>query len=146
MAESRRPSCRVRASGGSEPSSGSSHPQRGRGCPCRELSTSGTFSKRSITSSSILVGVSPDQFLKDETLRRTFVRSLEIIGEAAKKVPLELAEQLRDIDWRAMAGMRDRLIHGYFGVDYDLVWDVVVNKVPLLGARIRELLEDTDTS
>ena len=91
-------------------------------------------------------GVSPDQFLKDETLRRTFVRSLEIIGEAAKKVPLELAEQLRDIDWRAMAGMRDRLIHGYFGVDYDLVWDVVVNKVPLLGARIRELLEDTDTS
>jgi len=57
-----------------------------------------------------------------------------------------MAEQLRDIEWRAMAGMRDRLIHGYFGVDYDLVWDVVVNKVPLLGARIRELLEDTETS
>lgn len=91
-------------------------------------------------------GVSSDQFLKDETLRRAFVRSLEIIGEAAKKVPLELAEQLRDIEWRAMAGMRDRLIHGYFGVDYDLVWDVVVNKVPLLGARIRDLLGDTDTS
>ena len=91
-------------------------------------------------------GVSLDQFLKDETLRRAFVRSLEIIGEAAKKVPLELAEQLRDIEWRAMAGMRDRLIHGYFGVDYDLVWDVVVNKVPLLGARIRDLLEETDST
>ena len=45
-----------------------------------------------------------------------------------------------------MAGMRDRLIHGYFGVDYDLVWDVVVNKVPLLGTRIRELLEDSGSS
>ncbi len=45
-----------------------------------------------------------------------------------------------------MAGMRDRLIHGYFGIDYDLVWDVVVNKVPLLGARIRELLNSSGES
>ena len=89
-------------------------------------------------------GVAHDQFLTDETLRRAFVRSLEIIGEATKKVPPELAEQLRDIEWRAMAGMRDRLIHGYFGVDYDLVWDVVVNKVPLLGTRIRELLDESE--
>jgi len=67
-------------------------------------------------------GVTREDFLKDETLRRAFARSLEIIGEAAKKVPPDVAEQLRDIEWRAMAGMRDRLIHGYFGVDYDLVW------------------------
>lgn len=90
-------------------------------------------------------GVTHDQFLQDETLRRAFVRSLEIIGEAAKKVPPELAKRLRDIEWRAMVGMRDRLIHGYFGVDYDLVWDVVVNKVPLLGTRIRELLDEAQS-
>ena len=89
-------------------------------------------------------GVTHDEFLKDETLRRAFVRSIEIIGEATKKVPQELTAQLHDIEWRAMAGMRDRLIHAYFGVDYDLVWDVVVNKVPLLGTRIRALLDESE--
>jgi len=82
-----------------------------------------------------------DAFLADETLRRAFVRSLEIIGEAAKKVPEDFRQAHRDVEWRAMAGMRDRLIHAYFGVDFELVWDVVRNRVPELRRQIASILE-----
>jgi uncharacterized protein with HEPN domain len=57
-------------------------------------------------------------FLRYETLKRAFVRSLEIIGEAVKQLPDDVKQRYSHLDWRAMAGMRDRLIHGYFGVDY----------------------------
>lgn len=58
------------------------------------------------------------------------MRSLEIIGEAVKRLPAELTSEEPGIDWRAVAGMRDRLIHDYFGVDYDIVWDVGHQKGP----------------
>lgn len=85
-------------------------------------------------------------FIQHETLRRAFVRSLEIIGEAAKRVPDDVRAAHPGIDWRGMAGMRDRLIHGYFGVDYDLVWDVVQTKIPSLVHEIGRILGDRDSS
>jgi uncharacterized protein with HEPN domain len=86
-------------------------------------------------------GLTKDEFLQDETLKRAFVRSLEIIGEATKKVSVEFRQKYSHVDWRAMAGMRDRLIHGYFGIDYDIVWDVVINKVPSLQQEIRQIIQ-----
>jgi len=86
-------------------------------------------------------GMSAERFMGDETLQRAFVRSLEIIGEATKKVPDEFRARYPIVEWRAMAGMRDRLIHNYFGVDYELVWDVVQNRIPALRVQIALIID-----
>jgi uncharacterized protein with HEPN domain len=85
-------------------------------------------------------GLDKDAFLQDETLKRAYVRSIEVIGEAAKQIPGALRQKYAAIEWRAIAGMRDRLIHGYFGVDYEIVWDVIVNKLPELEQEIRQII------
>ena len=85
-------------------------------------------------------GLSLADLVGDETRKRAFVRSLEIIGEATKRLPPEIREAAPGIDWRAIAGMRDRLVHGYFGVDYEVVYDAVVHRVPELRLAVRRLL------
>jgi uncharacterized protein with HEPN domain len=82
-------------------------------------------------------------FLQDETLKRAFVRSLEIIGEASKKLPEEYKAIQPDIEWRKVTGMRDRLIHDYFGVDYTIVWDVAKTKLPELRLKFQALFDKT---
>jgi uncharacterized protein with HEPN domain len=86
-------------------------------------------------------GVTIAEFSRDETLKRAFVRSLEIIGEATKQISDDFRGKYRHIEWHAMAGMRDRLIHNYLGVDYDIVWDVVTTKVPALRHEIESIIQ-----
>ena len=81
-----------------------------------------------------------DDFIANETLKRAVVRSLEIIGEATKKIPADFKVKWSSIEWKNIAGMRDRLIHDYIGVNYSIVWDVIVNKIPNLNKQISESL------
>lgn len=85
--------------------------------------------------------MSKKEFMQNDTLKRAFVRSLEIIGEAVRNLPYEFRKKQRETDWKSIVGMRDRLIHHYFGVDYDIVWDVIKNETPTLKKRITAILE-----
>lgn len=86
--------------------------------------------------------LSKEHFLDDETLKRAIVRSLEIIGEATKKIPADFKVKWSLIQWKNMAGMRDRLIHDYIGVNYSIVWDVFKNKIPELSSQIQSVLNN----
>jgi uncharacterized protein with HEPN domain len=89
---------------------------------------------------SIIPNMSEERFLADQTLQRSFARSIEIIGEAAKKIPADFKSAHNEIDWKRITGMRDKLIHVYFGVDYHLVWDVATNKLPELKDKITRII------
>jgi uncharacterized protein with HEPN domain len=82
-----------------------------------------------------------DNLIQDETIKRAIVRSLEIIGEATKKIPADFKIKWDSINWKNMAGMRDRLIHDYMGINYSIVWDVIKNKIPELCSQIQDVIE-----
>jgi uncharacterized protein with HEPN domain len=87
-------------------------------------------------------GKSKNDLFEDGLFSRAVIRSLEIIGEASKKIDDEFKTQHPYIEWRKMAGTRDRLIHHYFGVDYDVVWDIIQNKIPDLHKGIQDILDN----
>jgi uncharacterized protein with HEPN domain len=76
----------------------------------------------------------------DEVMCRAIVRSLEIIGVASRKLDDEFKSFYPHVEWKKMAGTRDKLIHDYFGIDYDIVWDIIVNKLPDLHHFIEEII------
>jgi len=82
-----------------------------------------------------------EAFAADERTVDAVARNLEVIGEAVKQIPAELRDSNPDIDWKRIAGFRDVLIHGYFSIDLEIIWDVVQNKLPALDARVRQMLQ-----
>jgi len=77
-----------------------------------------------------------NEFFENQLYQDAVVRNLEIIGEAVKRLPDKLIEKYPGIEWKKIAGLRDILIHAYFGIDIEIIWDVVQNKIPELKEQI----------
>lgn len=86
-------------------------------------------------------GLSYEDLVSNETLKRAVVRSLEIIGEATKNLSEDFRKKYSDVEWRELAGLRDKLIHHYFGINWKRVWDVVKNLIPKIEDKLRRALE-----
>ena len=84
--------------------------------------------------------LSYEQFLEDKKTQDAVVRNLEIIGEAAKNISEELKKKFPQIRWKDLAGVRDKLIHHYFGVNFDIVWNIVKQELPELLSQLEEIL------
>lgn len=89
-------------------------------------------------------GMDFDAFATDDKTASAVVRKLEIIGEATKNVPEDIRQQYPQVPWRNMAGMRDRIIHRYFAVNYTIVWDTVKDHLPPLQSIIGQILKDME--
>ncbi len=81
------------------------------------------------------------EFLKDSLTQDAVIRRIQVIGEAVKNIPREFTQQHPEVRWKDLAGMRDKLIHGYFGVDLNLVWDAIQKDFPKLKVEMNRIIK-----
>ncbi|MBI5967892.1 MAG: DUF86 domain-containing protein [Deltaproteobacteria bacterium] len=85
-----------------------------------------------------------DKFMQDDKTKSAVVRKLEIIGEATKNIPRQIREKYRELPWTDMAGLRDKIAHFYFGIDYEIVWEVVKKRLPEIKPIIHKVLKEME--
>ncbi|EHP88259.1 HepT-like ribonuclease domain-containing protein [Methanotorris formicicus] len=83
-----------------------------------------------------------DEFLKDKKTQKAVIRSLEVIGEAVKNLPEDFINKYPQVPWKGMARLRDKLIHHYFGINYEIIWDIAANKIPKDIKHIEKILKE----
>ncbi|GBE04570.1 hypothetical protein BMS3Abin10_00186 [bacterium BMS3Abin10] len=83
-----------------------------------------------------------DEFLTDKKTSNAVIRSLEVIGEATRKIPADLMDRSPEIPWKRMTQMRNKLIHEYFGIDLEIVWTVIKDELPPLSPHFEKLLSN----
>lgn len=84
------------------------------------------------------------RFCKDEKTQSAVVWQIQIIGEATKNIPATIRDKYSAIPWKYMARIRDKIAHFYFGIDYEIVWDVIRNKLPEIKPSVQKMLRDMD--
>jgi len=89
---------------------------------------------------SYVAGITREQFAADGRTLDAVARNLEIIGEAVKNLPPEIRAQHPEVEWRKLAGLRDILIHQYFGIDTEIMWDIIENKLSVVEEHVRRIL------
>lgn len=89
-------------------------------------------------------GKSREDFIADEKTKSAVLYKFAVMGEATKLLPDQVREQYPDIPWRSIAGLRDKVIHGYIGVDYDLLWETIDKKIPLVITGLRKILDKSN--
>lgn len=89
------------------------------------------------------LGMSREVFVADEKTRSAVLYKFAVMGEATKLLPDQVRAEYPDIPWRSIAGLRDKVIHGYIGVDYELLWETIDKKIPAVIAGLHRILDDT---
>ena len=89
-------------------------------------------------------GLNYNSFFENEMYTRAFSRSFEIIGEAVKNLSTDFRKKHNEIEWKKIAGMRDKIIHNYFNVDYEILWDAIKNKLPDIKLKIQSILDQSN--
>jgi uncharacterized protein with HEPN domain len=81
-------------------------------------------------------------FFNDDVLKRAFVKSIEIIGEASNQLSTDFKRKYPFIEWKKLSSTRNHLVHGYFIIDYEIVWDIIENKIPNLEEDIQKIIQN----